>query len=129
MNLSKNLTNTELEIMNYIWSVGNEVSAKDIRSHFEHKKWSKQAVSSFLKKLSNNGYLNIRKESTLKYYYSAAITEEDYKLTPTKELVKKFYSGSISRLVCALANAENASEDTIKELESIISEIRKYGNE
>ena len=86
-------------------------------------------MSSFLKKLSNNGYLNIRKESTLKYYYSAAITEEDYKLTPTKEFVKKFYSGSISRLVCALANAENASEDTIKELESIISEIRKYGNE
>ena len=62
---NKNLSKTELEIMKYIWSVNSEVMPKEIRTHFSHKQWSKQAVSTFLKRLVTLGYLNIERLSQM----------------------------------------------------------------
>lgn len=122
--MSNTITKTELEIMQYLWSIKGEVTAGDIRMHFAHKKWSKQAVSTFLNRLVKAGYLNVRKESFSKYYYSAAITEEDHNISPAREIVDKFYSGSLKNFVCALARPYNLSADEVQELYQFIEGFR-----
>lgn len=118
------LTKTELEIMKYLWSLDHEVTARDIRNYFSYKNWSKQAISTFLKNLYEYGCVKIRKESLTKYYYSAAITEEEYHLMPVQQLIQNMYRGSYFDFVCALYNTKKPwTEEQRKELQRLIDEL------
>lgn len=121
------LTKTETEIMQYIWKLNREVTAGEIRSYFyPDKKWSKQAVSTFLKQLVKYKYLNIRKVSATKYYYSVNISEKEYNLLPAKDIIEKSFAGSYSDFVCALiAPNEKISEETLNIIKNI---FKNYEN-
>lgn len=126
--INNKLTNTELEIMQYIWSMNCEVTARDVRLHFSHKMWSKQAVSTFLKQLVKSGYLSIRKESVTKYYYSAAITKAEYNISPAKDIMDQFFSGSLRNFFCALIKPIELSAEQIQDLDNLISQISTSDN-
>lgn len=113
------LTKTELEIMHYFWSINHyeELTATDIRTHFSHKNWSKQSVSTFLQKLVQKNYLKVRKISAVKYYYSAIITEEEYYLLPVIDIINSVFGGSYISFIKALINSEK--DITKKELDEI----------
>ena len=91
--------------MQYIWSLNFEVTATDIREHFSDKNWSKQSINSFLTKLVNHKYLKVRKLSPIKYFYSANITEEEYNLQPTKNIINTIFKGSYSNFMYSLIDA------------------------
>ena len=119
------LSKTELEIMQYIWSVNSEVTATDIREHFSNKNWSKQSIGTFLKRLVNANYLKIRKESSTKYYYSAVLTEQEYSMLPAKEVFKNVFNKSISKFACALFSSEDATEEDLRKLENLLATYEK----
>lgn len=125
--MNKSLTKTELEIMQYIWSLNFEVTATDIREHFSDKNWSKQSINSFLTKLVNHKYLKVRKLSPIKYFYSANITEEEYNLQPTKNIINTIFKGSYSNFMYSLIDPKknNLSEEELEEIENMISKRRK----
>ena len=117
-----NLSKTELEIMKYIWSVNGEVMPKEIRMHFSHKQWSKQAVSTFLKRLVTSGYLNIRKVSPVKYYYSAIITEEESNLLPVIDIINNTFDGSyISFIESLIDYKKDFDEKELDDLQKFIN--------
>lgn len=118
------LTKTELEIMEYFWTTNHEITASDIREHFSEKKWSKQTISSFLKKLVNLGYIKRRKVSVTKFYYSVHITKEEYELLPARNIIKNIYNGSYRKFVCALL-PNSISESELDELNKYLSEYKK----
>ena len=119
---TNNLSKTELEIMKYIWSVNGEVMPKEIRMHFSHKQWSKQAVSTFLKRLVTSGYLNMRKVSPTKYYYSAIITKEESDLLPVIDIINNTFGGSYISFIESLINHKKYLDE--KELDA----LQKYIN-
>lgn len=114
------LSKTELEIMQYIWSVDSEVTATDIREHFSNKKWSKQSVGTFLKRLVNANFLKVRQESLNKYYYSATMTEQEYSVLPAKTILKTVFNNSLSKFTCALFS-DDVTKDDIQKLEDLLS--------
>lgn len=119
------LSKTELEIMQYIWNMDSEVTATDIREHFSTKNWSKQSIGTFLKRLVNANCLKIRKESSKKYYYSAALTEQEYSLLPAKDVLKHVFNNSISKFACALFSSEDATEEDLRKLEELLATYEK----
>lgn len=119
---TNNLSITELEIMKYIWSVNGEVMPKEIRTHFSHKQWSKQAVSTFLKRLVTSGYLNMRKVSPTKYYYSAIITKEESDLLPVIDIINNAFDGSYISFIESLIDHKKDFDE--KELDA----LQKYIN-
>lgn len=121
---NKKLTKTELEIMDYIWETNDEILASDIRKHFSHKNWSKQTISSYLKKLVNIKLLKVRKESIVKYYYSASISKNEYELLPAKDILEKVYKGSLRAFFCAFISP-NIDEKEIDELQNMLQEFKK----
>lgn len=122
------LTKTELEIMRYFWSINinEELTATDIRTHFSNKKWSKQVTSTFLTKLVKKNYLKVRKISAVKYYYSVAITEEEYNLLPTKNIINTVFKGSYSNFMYSLVDPQknDLSEEELKKIENMIAKRR-----
>ena len=125
-NIIIKLTKTELEIMRYFWSINinEELTATDIRTHFSNKKWSKQVTSTFLTKLVKKNYLKVRKISAVKYYYSAAITEEEYNLLPTKNIINTVFKGSYSNFIFSLIDPNEIPEDELEKIENMISKRR-----
>ncbi len=121
--MSNLLTKTELEIMEYLWSINCETTAREIRNHFSNRNWSKQAMSTFLKHLSQYGYIHIRKESFTKYYYSPAITAEEYNLMPAKNIIKDHYNGSYSNFILALFDSKPISAEEMASLKERLSEL------
>lgn len=75
--MKKRLSQTEFEIMCYIWDRKQEVTAAEIRTHFSNKHWHKQTVSTFLKNLVDFGMLEAYIESG-QYYYREIVSKEDY---------------------------------------------------
>lgn len=126
--MARELTKTELEIMQYLWNINQEVTAGDIRVHFSDKKWSKQAVSTFLKHLVKLGYLNVRKASASKYYYTVAITQDEYNILPAKEIIDKFFLGSLCNFICAFSKPKELSDEEIQQLEDLITQLKNKEN-
>lgn len=121
-----NLSKTELEIMKYIWSVNGDVTPKEIRTHFSHKQWSKQAVSTFLKRLVTSGYLKMRKVSPTKYYYSAIITEEESDLLPVIDIINNTFAGSyISFIESLIDHKKDFDEKELDALQKFINYKRQ----
>lgn len=118
------LTKSELEIMQYIWSVDREITARDIREHFVHKNWSKQTITKFLKNLVDINFLKVRKESLIKYYYSATLSEYEYSILPAQAVFKNVFSGSYSSFCCALL-PKGASKEDINKLKAILDAFEK----
>lgn len=123
---TNNLSITELEIMKYIWSVNGEVMPKEIRTHFSHKQWSKQSVSTFLKRLVTSGYLNMRKVSPTKYYYSAIITKEESDLLPVIDIINNTFDGSyISFIESLIDHKKDFDEKELNALQKYINYKRQ----
>ena len=104
---------------------------KEIRTHFSHKQWSKQAVSTFLKRLVTLGYLNMRKVSPTKYYYSAAITQEESDLLPVIDIINNAFAGSYISFIKSLINhRKDFDEKELDDLQEFINhkrpEIQRY---
>lgn len=118
------LSKTELEIMEYFWSVDDEINASDLHNHFSDKNWSKQTLSTFLKRLVNHGYLKIRKESVVKYYYSPLISKKEYELLPAKNVLKNVYRGSFNDFFCAII-PDNINQNEIDRLKKILDDFTK----
>ena len=103
--------------MEYLWGINQEVTAADIRNHFAEKNWSKQAVSTFLKQLVGIGFLQRRKVSVTKFYYSVLISKEEYELLPARDVLENVYGGSYEDFICALIPPTDKSEiDTLKQI-------------
>lgn len=118
------ITETEYVIMKYLWNLDHEATAREIREHFSQRNWSKQAVSTFLKRLVKAGYLKMRKVSPTKYYYTVLISEAEYNLLPVREVLHKSFDGSYGDLVCALINPnQKLSDEKIAKLNKLIDEL------
>lgn len=112
--------------MKYIWSVNGEVTPIEIRTHFSHKQWSKQAVSTFLKRLVTSGYLKMRKVSPTKYYYSAIITEEESDLLPVIDIINNTFAGSyISFIESLIDHKKDFDEKELDALQKFINYKRQ----
>lgn len=125
--MANTLTKTELEIMNYIWETNKEITASDIRIHFSNKNWSKQAVTTFLKKLVSMEFLKVNKASVVKYYYSALISKEEYELLPARDILENVYYGSYGDFICALLPLDiDKVENEIYEIKRILEHYKKH---
>ncbi len=120
----KYITETEYVIMKYLWSLDHEATAGEIREHFAQRNWSKQAVSTFLKRLTKSGYLKMRKVSPTKCYYTVLISENEHNLLPAQEVVEKSFNGSYSEFICALVSPNDKLSDA--DIERIKKMIAKF---
>ncbi len=126
MSEQRHITETEYVIMKYLWSLDHEATAGEIREHFAQRNWSKQAVSTFLKRLTKSGYLKMRKVSPTKCYYTVLISENEHNLIPVQEVVEKSFDGSYTDLMCALISPnEKLSDEAIERINKMLAEFDK----
>lgn len=111
----------ELEIMKVIWKASEPITSLDIGKEVENKGWKKTTIATFLTRLVEKGALSAEKNGKL-YYYTPIITENEYRKSQTKNLIKTLYNGSVRDFAVSFFEEQKLSDDDIKELRAIFED-------
>ncbi len=116
------LGETEMEILNIVWKLG-EASVADVRERIlEYREVAYTTVMTIMKNLADKEYLKYRKEG-LSYIYSAAVNPEQVRYSLINRLVDKVFQGSPKDLVQTLVQNENLSEEERREIKKMIDKL------
>ncbi len=124
----KKIPETELDIMQVIWSNPTPITTTDIKRELEKTRpWSQGALQSLLSRLAERGFLKtgvLGKSKT----FEPLVTEDDYLMVESASFFKRFgEKGTITGLVTALYDSKTISEKDIEELDAFIEKIKKEG--
>lgn len=119
-NSFKELSETEMEIMEYFWKrgQGEALLTKDVRDYFatQGRDWKMNTVTTFLSRLVNKGMLKTEPKGK-GFAFSVALTEEEYEYNKAKHLLDTQYDSSIKKFLVALSGGKELREEEIDELE------------
>lgn len=115
------ISGSEMELMKIIWQQKGEVTTAELTQRLGDV-WKPTTISTFLKRLTDKGALKMRRDGKTGYY-SAAITEEEYKEEQTKEFVDEIHNGSVDSLLAALCGGSRLDKKKIDSLKKWFEEL------
>lgn len=117
------LSETEKELMEAIWTCKPPVTSTELLHLFAEKgkEWKGQTISTFLSRLVNKGALSAQKEGRTNHY-TPLISQVEYKLMETQDVLNGLYQGSVKNLISALYDGDKLSDQDIAELKNWFSE-------
>lgn len=118
------LTNTELEIMEYLWSKGEKVSFRELCEYFQNtkeKNWKKQTLNTYLSNLKRAGIIGVDQSGT-RYAYYPLYSKDQLVHSWTKNLVKETFDNSLANLVAAFTGGKKLSKEDADEIRKIIDD-------
>ena len=116
-----NIGDAELEIMKVIWKSKKPMTSVDIALAVEDRGWKKTTIATFLTRLTEKGALLSEKQGKL-YYYTAVITEKEYKRSQVRNLIKTLYNGSAREFALSFFDEKLLSDKDVEELRAIFDE-------
>ena len=116
--LAGKISDSELEVMRVLWEAGDALPVTEIRRRLQPLHgWEGTTIKTMITRLTAKGALLQEKRDV--FYYSAAITEEQYSRYATDSLIRRLYQGSAGKLVAALVKDRGLSEDDLAELRAL----------
>lgn len=120
----QSLSDSEMEIMRYVWDSGEAVTTSRLLEVFAHKGWKVQTVSTFLTRLADKGALRVEKRGKANVYFSA-VTEAEYHELEARHLVDAKYHGSVLDFLAAFYGGRGVSAQEADELKRWFDEEAK----
>jgi len=121
MNIPR-LPDAEFEIMKIIWAEGEETTSAVIMEKLEGKKdWALTTVLNFLARLTDRGFLSVRRNGKSNIY-TPLIGEEDYLESESKSFLERLHGNSLKSLMAALYGGKAISRDDLEELKRYIDD-------
>lgn len=116
------LGETEMEVLHHVWDL-EEATVADVRERIlRDRDIAYTTVMTVLKKLSEKGYLQYRKDGR-SYVYSAAVPPGDVQHTLLHRLMDKVFHGSASALVQTLIQRENLGRDEQASIRDLLAQL------
>ena len=115
MKFFQSLSDSEMEIMRYVWDSGEAVTTSILLEAFAHKGWKVQTVSTFLTRLADKGALRVEKRGKANVYFPA-VTEAEYHELEARHLVDSKYHGSVLDFLAAFYGGKGLSAQEAAEL-------------
>lgn len=123
------LSDSEKEILEWMWKEDKEYSYKDIALQFgedSDKGWKKQTLSTFLTRMVEKGAISVRYEGEKRFerrrYFTVALDRQQYESKKARHLLDSYFNGSLSRFMVAL-NGGEISRDEAQELRKFLEEL------
>lgn len=114
----QSLSDSELIVMEYLWSQTTPKTFSDIKSFFDSttdKNWKKQTLNTFLLRLSKKGYLQIDHQGT-KAMYCPTLTADEYYQQYTKKIIQDSFHGSLISFISAFTGKQKLSSSDKEDL-------------
>lgn len=115
----KRLPESELEIMQIIWSETAPVSRMSIeRALAKTHPLAPTTILTLLTRLCEKGFLSLRKEGRTNFY-EPLITEKEYLAVESRALLDRLFHGSIAGFAAALCDSGIRQEE-VEELKELL---------
>ncbi len=124
------LSDSEKEILEWMWKENKEYSYKDIALQFgedSKKGWKKQTLSTFLTRMEQKGVISVRYEGEERFkkkrYFTVTLNKQQYERERAKHLLDAYFNGSLNQFMVALNGGEQLSSNEADELRRFLEEI------
>lgn len=115
------ISESEMEIMKVIWKKNQAVTTAYILDNL-NTSWKHTTVLTFLKRLTDKGAIKTERVGKTNYY-SALVSEADYKNDQTREFLTELHSGSIKNFLTALYGDKRPTRDEMDEIKEWFEEV------
>ena len=119
----KRLPDAELSVMQAVWAHGGEVSRGDIEGALASHGWSVNTINTYLSRLTEKGFLSVRKEGKSNLY-TPLVSREDYLAFDSRSVLSRLYGSSPSTFLAALARNGLDRRD-VDELRSLLDQLEE----
>jgi predicted transcriptional regulator len=117
----KLLTETELELMNILWSLGQGSVHEVMAKLSAERNLAYTSVSTILRILEQKKFVRSEKEGR-GHIYCPMISKEKYEGTSLQNLVKNVFNGTPSAMVRRLLETSDLSDEELKSIRSLLNE-------
>ncbi|MFI3263579.1 MAG: BlaI/MecI/CopY family transcriptional regulator [Rikenellaceae bacterium] len=114
MEISKELTKTELDLMKVIWSIG-KAFLSDIVNATPEPRPAYTTTSTILRILKAKGYVDYKKYGNIHQYYPT-VSKEDYACFALKRMRAHFFGDSTTDMISFFIKNENISKSEKEEI-------------
>ena len=123
------ITESEWQIMEQVWAYqesmdsGNQAEGYGITQpalmELLGKKWNKNTVHTFLKRLCEKGFLEVVKDIS-PHRYVALVSREVCEKEERRSFLDRVYQGSAGRMVAAFVRDGDLTEEEVRELRKLL---------
>lgn len=125
--LAGKISDSELEVMELLWSSGQALSITDIRLALQERtNWEATTIKTLVSRLVTKGAISQERHKV--FYYSPRISREEYRSAMTGELIDKLYRGSSRSLVASLVRSKSLSQSDMDELRELFNSGYEEGD-
>ena len=119
----KRLGDAELEIMLVVWESKEPVTSNYVLEHLHNRRhWKLSTLMTILARLAEKGFIHCDR-STRTNYYSALISEREYKAKEGSSFLEKLYGNSLQNLVTSLYDSNAINDVDLSDLRKMIDEL------
>jgi BlaI family transcriptional regulator, penicillinase repressor len=118
------ITRAELEVLQVLWREPPLTVGQVIERVRAGADWHDNTIKTLLTRLVEKGAVRRHKDGG-RYFYSAAIERDAVVDSEAKGLLDRFFSGRLAPLVAHFAERKKLSARDLKEIEKILSALRK----
>lgn len=110
------LTKGEMQVMNVLWELQKGACVNDILAHYPEPKPAYTTIATFLKILTQKGFVEHKKGTGKLLIYTPLITKEKYRRQVMEEVKDDFFGNSFKSMFSFFVREEHLTAEEIKEL-------------
>ena len=118
----KNISESELQIMQVLWKLGECTSIDIVKEVNKKKDWKTNTIMTLVSRLSNKGFVEVIRDKGSLLLYKPIVAEYDYKATETNNFIEKMYEGSVNNMLVAFAKSKKLTKKDVEDLLNLIEE-------
>lgn len=111
-----------MQVMNILWDMGRGACVNDILEHYPEPKPAYTTIATFLKILTQKGFVEHKKGTGKLLIYSPLITKEKYRRRVMEEVKDDFFGNSFKSMFSFFIKEEHL---TAEEIEEILNQIKE----
>lgn len=119
------LTKSEMQVMNVLWVMGRGACVNDILEHYPEPKPAYTTIATFLKILTQKGFVEHKKGMGKLLIYSPLVTKEKYRRRVMEEVKDDFFGNSFKSMFSFFVKEEHL---TAEDIEEILNQIKEEEN-
>ena len=124
MREKKLLTHSEFQVMRILWNLPAQSGfTGEILARYEDPKPAYTTLATFLKILTNKGFVKFKQKGS-KLFYTPTISQAEYADTFLSPVKDTFFHGSLQEMMRFFLRKENLSEGEVNDLIQLIHEVQ-----
>ena len=125
----RKLSDSEFEIMKVLWSQEAPMTSNEILDRVKDRyDWKLAGLMTFLARMVDKGYVYCDR-TTRTNYYSAVVSQDEYKFQESETFLEKLYDSSATNLIAHLCKGKKISKKEITELRDYLDSLEGEGKE